>query len=95
MLINRFFRFLTIFTISAIVTLVSCQSNLAISPNKNAIASGDNTSDSSKTKATLFMADLGFRPETDGFSFENYGIDMLSGLQPLRFQESLLRFSAS
>lgn len=81
MLINRFFRFLTIFTISAVVTLVSCQSNLAISPNKGAIASGDNTSDSSKTKATLFMADLGFRPETDGFSFENYGNE--NGIQNL------------
>jgi len=61
--------------------LVSCQSNLAISPNKGAIASGDNASDSSKTKATLFMADLGFRPETDGFSFENYGNE--NGIQNL------------
>jgi len=81
---NRLFRFLMIFIVSAIITLVGCQANLAISPSKGEItqkSSIDSDSDSNKTKSASFTADLGFRPEANGFSFENYGNE--DGIQNL------------
>jgi hypothetical protein len=68
----RSFRFLAIVATAAIVTLLSCQ------PNQAAM-SGKNAADVNKTKA--LAADLGFRPETHGFSFENYGNE--NGVQNL------------
>jgi len=73
-----------IFIVSAIITLVGCQANLAISPSKGEItqkSSIDSDSDSNKTKSASFTADLGFRPEANGFSFENYGNE--DGIQNL------------
>ncbi len=87
MLIKRFFRFLAIVSLSAIITLIGCQPNLAVSQNKGAIASknsssSDNNSNSSSSEKTKsLVADLGFRPETDGFSFQNYGNE--GGIQNL------------
>jgi hypothetical protein len=85
MLIKRFLQFLAIASLSAIIILVSCQPNLAVSPNKGDITSknanySDSDSNSSKTKS--FVADLGFRPEANGFSFENYGNE--GGIQNLK-----------
>ena len=76
MLIKRVLRFLAIASLSAIIILIGCQPNLATSKTKGNIESknvidSDRNSVSSKTKS--FVADLGFRPEANGFSFENYG----------------------
>jgi hypothetical protein len=68
----RSFRFFVIAALAAIVTLLSCQPNQAAMP-------GENAADVSKTKA--LTADLGFRPEANGFSFENYGNE--NGVQNL------------
>ena len=74
MLIKRFFRFLAIAILSTIITLVACRVNLAVSPNKGDLTSKNETSssDSNSIKTKSFVADLGFRPEANGFSFENY-----------------------
>jgi hypothetical protein len=80
MLLKRVFRFLLIATISVVVVLVGCQSNLAISTNNSTNKSAISL-DSSKTKSSTSLtaeslkADLGFRPAANGFSFENYGKD--------------------
>ena len=83
MLIKRFFRFLAIAILSTIITLVVCQVNLAVSPNKGDLTSKNETSssDSNSIKTKSFVADLGFRPEANGFSFENYGNE--GGIQNL------------
>ena len=70
----RSFQFLAIVATTAIVTLLSCQPNQAMMPGKGALAS-----DVSQTKA--LTSDLGFRPETNGFSFQNYGNE--NGVQNL------------
>ncbi|MFM7601586.1 MAG: hypothetical protein ACKO7R_10365 [Pseudanabaena sp.] len=82
--LQRLIRFLAIFSLSAIITLIGCQSNLANSTSKGNIASkdiiaSDHSSASSTTKS--LVADLGFRPEANGFSFENYGNE--GGIQNL------------
>ncbi len=61
----RSFWFLVIATLSAITILLNAQPHEAMESAKTAIAS-----DVGKNKAII--ADLGFRPETDSFSFENY-----------------------
>ena len=63
----RSFWFLAISLSVAISILFSCQPNQAMTVDKTAIASKN----ISQNKA--LTADLGFRPETNGFSFKNYG----------------------
>ncbi len=80
MLVSRLFRFLAIASISAIVILVGCQSNQAVSSsvsaNKGALPSNSkNAIASAPLPAGSIKADLGFRPAVNGFSFENYGED--------------------
>ncbi len=71
----RSFWFLAISLSVAIAILFSCQPNQAMTVDKTAIASKN----ISQNKA--LTADLGFRPETNGFSFQNYGNE--NGVQNL------------
>ena len=84
MLIKRFFRFLAVAILSTVITMIGCQANLAISLNKGDLTSKNETSssDSNSSKTKSFVADLGFRPEANGFSFENYGNE--GGIQNLK-----------
>lgn len=72
--LNRLFRFLAIATLSVVVVLAGCQFNTANSLNKEAISLERNGKASTSSSESL-LADLGFRPATNGFSFENYGKD--------------------
>ncbi len=85
-LFNRWIKFLVVSAISALIILVGCQSNLATpSTNKGAL-SLDKTKSTSATSGTLTV-DLGFRPDTNGFSFENYGKDSsIKNLSPVEMQ---------
>ena len=71
----RSFWFLAISLSVAVSILLSCQPNQAMTVDKTAIASKN----ISQNKALI--ADLGFRPETNGFSFKNYGNE--NGIQNL------------
>ena len=71
----RSFWFLAISFSVAISILFGCQPNQAMSLEKTAIASKNISQNKS------LPIDLGFRPETNGFSFENYGNE--DGIQNL------------
>lgn len=87
--LNRLFKFLTISTLSAIVILLGCRSSPAISANKVALSSDSNkTIVSTSLSAESIKADLGFRPDANGFSFENYGKDSsIKNLSALEMQK--------
>ena len=77
----RSFWFLAISLSVAISILFSCQPNQAMTVDKTAIASKN----ISQNKALI--ADLGFRPETNGFSFDNYGNkNGIQNLTPVNMQ---------
>jgi len=77
----RSFWFLAISLSVAISILFSCQPNQAMTVDKTAIASKN----ISQNKALI--ADLGFRPETNGFSFKNYGNENgIQNLTPVNMQ---------
>ncbi|MFM7886337.1 MAG: hypothetical protein ACKPCM_06540 [Pseudanabaena sp.] len=85
-LFNRWFRLLAFSTISVIIILMGCQSNLAIPSTNKGTISLDKTKETSAVLRDL-TADLGFRPATNGFSFENYGKDSsIKNLSPVEMQ---------
>jgi hypothetical protein len=86
--IRRSFWFLALSVSVAIAILFSCQPNQAAIVDKTAIAStnvGQNKSLINQNKS--LTVDLGFRPETNGFSFENYGNEKgIQNLTPVDMQ---------
>jgi hypothetical protein len=67
----------------AIAILFSCQSNPSISSPES---SNNTIADVNKNKA--LSVDLGFRPDTNGFSFENYGNENgIQNLTPVSMQQ--------
>ncbi|MCA6611841.1 MAG: hypothetical protein IM516_06960 [Pseudanabaena sp. M158S2SP1A06QC] len=85
-LFNHWFRFLAVSALTLMMILVGCQSNSAIPSSNKETISLDKTKATSANSNAL-IADLGFRPASNGFSFENYGKDSnIKNLSPVEIQ---------